>query len=85
MANFQWERLLMALGAVGAMRRLLEVAVAYAGEREAFGRPIGRFQAIRHKIAEIAVKARGGAGPHLQRSARVRRSRGAAPGGDRTG
>ena len=56
MANFQWERLLMALGAVGAMRRLLEVAVAYAGEREAFGRPIGRFQAIRHKIAEIAVK-----------------------------
>ncbi len=56
MANFQWERLLMALGAVGAMRRLLDVAVAYAGEREAFGRPIGRFQALRHKIAEIAIK-----------------------------
>ena len=57
MANFQWERLLMALGAVGAMRRLLEVAIEYAGEREAFGRPIGKFQAIRHKIAEIGVKA----------------------------
>jgi alkylation response protein AidB-like acyl-CoA dehydrogenase len=57
MANFQWERLLMALGAVGAMQRLLEVAIAYATEREAFGRPIGRFQAIRHKIAEISVKA----------------------------
>ena len=56
MANFQWERLLMALGAVGAMRRLLDVAVAYSGEREAFGRPIGRFQALRHKIAEIAIK-----------------------------
>src|SRR5204863_2684616 len=57
MANFQWERLLMSLGAVGAMRRLLGVAIGYAGEREAFGRPIGRFQAIRHKIAEIGVKA----------------------------
>jgi acyl-CoA dehydrogenase len=57
MANFQWERLLMALGAVGAMQRLLEVAVDYAKQREAFGRPIGRFQAIRHKIAEISVKA----------------------------
>jgi acyl-CoA dehydrogenase len=57
MANFQWERLLMALGATGAMQRLLEVGVAYALEREAFGRPIGKFQAIRHKIAEISVKA----------------------------
>jgi len=56
MANFQWERLLMALGAVGAMRRLLEVTVAYSLEREAFGRPIGRFQVLRHKIAEIGLK-----------------------------
>jgi acyl-CoA dehydrogenase len=57
MQNFAWERLLMALGAVGGMRRLLEVAVAYAGEREAFGRPIGKFQAIRHKVAELGLKA----------------------------
>jgi acyl-CoA dehydrogenase len=57
MRNFAWERLLMALGAVGAMRRLLAVAIEYAGEREAFGRPIGKFQAIRHKIAELGVKA----------------------------
>ncbi|HEY8002411.1 MAG TPA: acyl-CoA dehydrogenase family protein [Solirubrobacterales bacterium] len=56
MENFAWERLLMALGAVGGMRRLLAVAIDYAGEREAFGRPIGSFQAIRHKIAEIGVK-----------------------------
>jgi acyl-CoA dehydrogenase len=60
MANFQWERLLMALGAVGAMRRLLAAAIEFAGEREAFGRPIGRFQAIRHKIAEIATKLEAG-------------------------
>ena len=57
MENFAWERLLMALGAVGGMRRLLDVAISYAGEREAFGRPIGGFQAIRHKIAEVGVKA----------------------------
>jgi acyl-CoA dehydrogenase len=57
MRNFAWERLLMALGAVGAMRRLLGVATDYAGEREAFGRPIAKFQAIRHKIAELGVKA----------------------------
>ncbi len=57
MENFAWERLLMSLGAVGGMRRLLATAIEYAGEREAFGRPIGKFQAIRHKIAEIGVKA----------------------------
>jgi acyl-CoA dehydrogenase len=57
MDNFAWERLLMALGAVGGMRRLLAVAIDYVNEREAFERPIGKFQAIRHKIAEIGVKA----------------------------
>jgi alkylation response protein AidB-like acyl-CoA dehydrogenase len=57
MANFAWERLLMAIGAVGAMQRLIDVTVAYALERQAFGRPIGKFQAIRHQIAEMATKA----------------------------
>ena len=57
MANFAWERLVMSVGAVGAMDRLIELTVRYAGEREAFGRPIGRHQAIRHKIADMATKA----------------------------
>jgi alkylation response protein AidB-like acyl-CoA dehydrogenase len=57
MANFAWERLLMAIGAIGAMQRLIEVTVEYALEREAFGRPIGKFQAIRHQVAEMATKA----------------------------
>ena len=56
MANFAWERLLMSLGAVGAMRRLLETTITYALERQAFGRPIGKFQAIRHKFAEMATR-----------------------------
>ena len=57
MFNFAWERLLMAIGAVGAMQRLIEITVAYANEREAFGRPIGKFQAIRHHVAEMATLA----------------------------
>src|SRR6476661_5077067 len=57
MANFAWERLLMAIGAVGAMQRLIETTVSYALEREAFGRPIGKFQAIRHQVAEMATRA----------------------------
>jgi acyl-CoA dehydrogenase len=56
MANFQWERLVMALGAVSSMGRMIERSVAYAGERTAFGKPIGKHQAIRHKIAEMALK-----------------------------
>ena len=56
MANFAWERLLMALGAVGGMRRLLDAAISYSLERNAFGRPIGNFQVIRHKVAEMATK-----------------------------
>ncbi|SEH12043.1 acyl-CoA dehydrogenase family protein [Thermoleophilum album] len=55
MANFQWERLLMALGAVGSMRVLLELAIARARARRVRGRPLGSFQAIRHRIAELAT------------------------------
>ena len=55
MANFQWERLSMALGALGGMQRVFDVTLDYAKERQAFGRPIGRFQVIRHKFAEMAV------------------------------
>src|SRR2546423_10337139 len=60
MANFQWERLLMALGSVGAMQATLERTIEFARERRAFGRPIAKHQAIRHKIAEMAVKLEAG-------------------------
>jgi len=60
MANFQWERLLMALGAVGSMQRTLERTLEYALERNAFGKPIAKHQAIRHKIAEMALKCEAG-------------------------
>ena len=35
---------------------MFERTLEYAKEREAFGRPIGNFQAIRHKFAEMATK-----------------------------
>jgi acyl-CoA dehydrogenase len=56
MANFQWERLLMSLGAVGAMQRLLETTIEYAKDRRSFGKPLAGHQAIRHKITDMAVK-----------------------------
>jgi acyl-CoA dehydrogenase len=60
MANFQWERLVMALGSVAGMQATLERTIEFAKEREAFGRPISKHQAIRHKIAEMAVKVETG-------------------------
>jgi acyl-CoA dehydrogenase len=57
MANFQWERLAMALGAVGAMRLAWERTAQFARERNAFGRPLSGHQAIRHKLADLAASA----------------------------
>ncbi len=48
-------RVMTAALAVGLGRRALEEAARYAADREAFGRPIGRFQAIEHKLAEMAT------------------------------
>ncbi len=57
MANFQWERLAMALGAVGAMSAAWERTAQFARERSAFGRPLAAHQAIRHKLADLATSA----------------------------
>jgi len=54
MGNFIWERLVMALGGVVGAQLCLEEAIRYARERIQFGRPLARFQAIRHKLAEMA-------------------------------
>ena len=56
MANFQWERLMMALGAVGAMKNVFAQTLDYAHERQAFGKPISNFQVIRHKFADMATQ-----------------------------
>jgi alkylation response protein AidB-like acyl-CoA dehydrogenase len=54
--ELQGERLVAAAGCHAGAERMFERALEYAKEREAFGRPIGKFQAIRHKFAEMATK-----------------------------
>jgi alkylation response protein AidB-like acyl-CoA dehydrogenase len=44
---------------LGAARRVLERSVAYAGERVQFGRPIGSFQAVKHRLADALVDVEG--------------------------
>jgi acyl-CoA dehydrogenase len=55
-AAFAWERLAMSLGAVAAAARTLELGLAYAREREAFGRPIARFQVWQHRFADLHTR-----------------------------
>jgi alkylation response protein AidB-like acyl-CoA dehydrogenase len=45
----------LALDAHGGARRVLEMSVDYAGQREQFGRPIGSFQAVKHRCAEMLL------------------------------
>ncbi len=54
--ELQSERMVAAAGCVAGAERMFERTLGYAKEREAFGRPIGKFQAIRHKFAEMATK-----------------------------
>jgi acyl-CoA dehydrogenase len=56
MRNFQWERISVALSCVGLAETTLEAAIRYSKERTQFGRPISKFQALRHKIAGMAVE-----------------------------
>jgi acyl-CoA dehydrogenase len=48
--------LFRALGMAGALERVLELTVTYAKERVAFGRPIGKFQAVQQQIAVLAAE-----------------------------
>ena len=49
------ERAFILAGAIGALERTLDDAVAYARSREQFGQPIGSFQSVSHAIAEIKL------------------------------
>jgi alkylation response protein AidB-like acyl-CoA dehydrogenase len=53
--ELQGERLIGAAGTIAASRRTFELALAYASQRTTFGRPIGKHQAIRHALAEMAT------------------------------
>ena len=51
-----WERICLFASHIGTMERLLERAREYARTRTQFGQPIGKFQAVAHKIADMKVQ-----------------------------
>ena len=51
-----WERICLFASHVGAMERLLETAISYARTRSQFKQPIGKFQAVGHRIADMKVQ-----------------------------
>ncbi len=56
MESLQLERLVAAVMAVSGAEIAIEWTLQYLQEREAFGKKIGKFQAIRHKIADVATE-----------------------------
>jgi acyl-CoA dehydrogenase len=59
LGNFQWERLSLALGAIGAAQQILEEAIEWVKERRAFGQPLSQMQVVRHRLAEMATDLEG--------------------------
>jgi alkylation response protein AidB-like acyl-CoA dehydrogenase len=56
MSNFQEERLIASITGTAEADNAMEKAKKYMKEREAFGRQIGKFQVLRHKLAQMAIK-----------------------------
>ena len=56
LASLDEERILAAAIYVGITAAALDIAVRYARDRHAFGRPIGAFQAVQHPLAEVATE-----------------------------
>ncbi|MFL0581841.1 acyl-CoA dehydrogenase family protein [Solibacillus silvestris] len=58
MQKLQQERLLTAVGAITAAKDMLDLTLQYVKEREAFGKPIGKFQNTQFTLAEIATQVK---------------------------
>jgi L-prolyl-PCP dehydrogenase len=54
--GMEWERGGILASYLGTMQRQLETCIRYARERKQFGRPIGRFQAVAHRITNMKVR-----------------------------
>ncbi|CAL2085030.1 Acyl-CoA dehydrogenase [Tenacibaculum dicentrarchi] len=56
MQHFALERLIMAINAHARAEYAVDYVLQYMSEREAFGKTLDKFQALRHKVAEMASK-----------------------------
>ena len=56
MAGLNVERLIIAAQHLGQARRAFDDALAYVKERKQFGRPIGSFQTLKHRLADLATE-----------------------------
>ncbi len=56
MAGLNVERLILAATQLGLAQRAFDDALAYVKERRQFGRPIGTFQALQHRLADLATE-----------------------------
>jgi isovaleryl-CoA dehydrogenase len=56
MAGLNVERLILAAIQLGVAERAFDDALSYAKERKQFGRPIGSFQALQHRFADLATE-----------------------------
>lgn len=75
--ELQGERLIGAAGSIEGARRALEGAIAYALQRETFGKPIAKHQVIRHELADMATEVE--AAQQLVYDAAVKVARGEYP------
>ncbi|TDL75291.1 acyl-CoA dehydrogenase [Rhodococcus qingshengii] len=55
MKNFQYERMTLSLGCIGAAEKALELAMKYSKERIQFNKPLSEYQVLRHKMVDMAV------------------------------
>ncbi|TYC65498.1 isovaleryl-CoA dehydrogenase [Stappia sp. BW2] len=55
MSGLDYERAVLAAGAVGIMQAAMDVVIPYVHEREQFGQPIGTFQLVQGKVADMYV------------------------------
>ncbi|MGW6703098.1 acyl-CoA dehydrogenase family protein [Nocardia sp. NPDC055049] len=56
MTGLNFERLILAAMSLGAAERAFEDTLQFISERKQFGRPIGSFQALRHRVADLATE-----------------------------
>ena len=54
--SMEWERSFVFASHVGAMARQLDESVQYARERRQFGQPIGKFQSVSNRIADMKLR-----------------------------